>query len=104
MWGNGAEAIRYVMEAAQGEREVDLLLVDLNLPRRDGAEVLEELRLHENLRNIPAMILTSSDSPHDRQRCMRMGADWYFRKPSNLASFMEIGRLAKDLISRGAVR
>jgi CheY-like chemotaxis protein len=95
---DGVEAIRYLTEAAQGEREIDLLLVDLNLPKRDGAEVLEQMRLHENLRKVPAIVLTSSNSPQDRQRCMRVGADRYFHKPSNLASFMEPGKLAKDLI------
>jgi CheY-like chemotaxis protein len=92
------EAIRYLTDAAQGEREIDLLLVDLNLPKRDGVEVLEQLRLHENLRKVPAIVLTSSNSPQDRQRCMRVGADRYFHKPSDLASFMELGNVAKDLI------
>jgi CheY-like chemotaxis protein len=95
---DGVEAICYVMEAAQGGREIDLLLVDLNLPKRDGAEVLEQLRLQENLGKVPAIVLTSSNSPQDRQRCMRIGADRYFHEPSDLASFMELGRVAKDLI------
>src|SRR5215472_3553877 len=56
---DGAEAIRYVAEAAEGRREIDLLLVDLNLPKRDGAEVLEQLRLHKNLKMLPAIAITS---------------------------------------------
>jgi chemotaxis family two-component system response regulator Rcp1 len=95
---DGVEAISYLTQAAQGEREIDLLLVDLNLPKRDGAEVLEQMRLHENLRKVPAIVLTSSNSPQDRQRCMRVGANRYFHKPSNLASFMELGKLANELI------
>jgi CheY-like chemotaxis protein len=96
---NGEEAVHYVTEAAAGHRRIDLLLLDLNLPRFDGAEVLEELRRHPTLAKVPVIILTSSDSPLDRERCLRLGANHYFQKPSNLVQFMEIGSLAKELIA-----
>src|SRR5947209_1160940 len=95
---DGAEAIRYVYEAAVGDRRIDILLLDLNLPKRSGVKVLEELRLHEELKQIPVIVLTSSDSPEDKRRCMRLGANRYLLKPSNLASFMEIGKITTALL------
>lgn len=95
---DGEEALKYVSEAANGERQIDLILLDLNLPRRDGSEILAQLRSHSCLSNVPAIMLTSSDSPQDRDRCLRLGANQYFQKPSNLTGFMEIGKIVKDLV------
>lgn len=95
---DGEEALKYVAEAANGQRHVDLILLDLNLPRRDGVEVLTQLRSHPTLNGVPVVLLTSSDSPLDRERCLRLGANRYFQKPSNLTSFMEIGKVVKDLV------
>jgi CheY-like chemotaxis protein len=95
---DGAEALVLVAEAAAGKRQVDLLLLDLNLPRHDGAEVLAAVRRQESMRLTPVILLTSSDSPFDHERCMRLGANRYFRKPSELAAFMELGPLALGLI------
>ncbi len=97
---DGEEAIARVTEAAAGDRKIDLLLLDLNLPRRDGTEVLARVRGHSSLAKVPVLLLTSSDSPQDRERCLNLGANGYFRKPSNLAAFMEIGKLAIDLIEK----
>jgi CheY-like chemotaxis protein len=97
---DGEEAINYLEQAATGARKIDLLLLDLNLPRHDGAEVLAYLRSHSSLANVPVVLLTSSDSPQDRERCLSLGASRYFQKPSNLTAFMEIGQIAKQLIER----
>lgn len=95
---DGAEALRLVEEAAAGKKQVDLLLLDLNLPRHDGAEILAAVRRQASLRSTPVILLTSSDSPFDHDLCMRLGANHYFRKPSELAAFMELGPLALSLI------
>ena len=97
--GDGEEAIRLVLRAASGECPIDLLLVDLNLPKRDGSEVLSELRNCSRLAGVPAILITSSDSPEDRERFLRLGANRFFHKPSDLLSFMEIGKLVKDLVA-----
>ena len=97
---DGEEAIQYVAEAAAGTRKIDLLLLDLNLPRHDGTEVLACLRAHPNLASVPVILLTSSDSPKDRERCLALGASRYFQKPSNLAAFMEIGTIVKEVIEQ----
>jgi CheY-like chemotaxis protein len=94
---DGEQAIHLLNEAAAGQRTIDLLLVDLNLPRHDGAEVLRSMRQHENMKDIPVIVLTSSDSPLDHERCMQLGAAKYFHKPSNLAEYMQLGIIAKGL-------
>jgi CheY-like chemotaxis protein len=95
---DGEEAIRVVLQAAAGKCRIDLILVDLNLPRRDGGEVLSELRNCSGLADVPAILITSSDAREDRERFLRLGANRFFHKPSDLASFMEIGKVVKELV------
>ena len=97
---DGEDAVRYVMEAAAGTLKIDLFLLDLNLPRQDGGEVLARLRSHASLAKVPVVLLTSSDSPQDRDRCLSLGANRYFQKPSNLAAFMKIGSIARELVGQ----
>jgi CheY-like chemotaxis protein len=96
---NGEEAISLVRRAEDGEVPIDLMLVDLNLPRYDGGQVVAAARSGDRLGNIPIIILTSSDSPHDRRRLSKLGANLYFHKPADLTGFMEVGRLVKDVIT-----
>lgn len=95
---DGREALTYLQEAAAGTRAIDLVLLDLNLPKYDGSEVLAALRSEPLLAEVPAVLLTSSNSPQERERCLSLGANRYFQKPSNLDAFMEIGKIARDLI------
>ena len=100
---DGEEALRYISQAAAGQRSIDLALFDLNLPRHDGGEVLALLRSSPSLAGVPAILLTSSNSPEDRARCIRLGADRYFQKPSDLAHFMTIGKMVRELLETSAV-
>jgi CheY-like chemotaxis protein len=74
-------------------------LVDINLPRRSGGEVLSRFRQSPRCGNAPAVIITSSDSPGDRADLLSLGAAQYFRKPSNLDDFMRLGQVVRDLIA-----
>lgn len=78
----------------------DLLLLDLYLPRRDGNEILKHLRASERCAHTPVVVLTSSDSPQDYENAERNAAIHYFRKPSSLAQFLELGTIVKEVISR----
>ena len=80
----------------------DLLLLDLNVPRRTGDEVLERIRQSPRLVHTPVVIMTSSESPADRDRMMKLGATEYFRKPSSLREFMKLGRLVREVHARCA--
>ena len=94
---NGEEAISLVHRAESGDVAFDLMLVDLNLPRYDGGQIVSVVRSSSQLGRTPIIILTSSDSPHDRSRLFKLGANLYFRKPADLTAFMEVGRLVQEI-------
>jgi two-component system, chemotaxis family, response regulator Rcp1 len=64
-----------------------LILLDLNLPRKDGRQVLAVLKNHDQLRRIPVVILSSSESEKDITSCYELGANCYITKPVDLHSF-----------------
>jgi CheY-like chemotaxis protein len=82
-----------------------LFLLDLNLPRRNGCEVLERIRRSPKCAQIPVLIVTSSDLEADRVESASLGATAYFRKPAGYAAYLEIGTLIRSLLapSRGDV-
>jgi CheY-like chemotaxis protein len=80
-----------------------MLLLDLNLPKKTGVEVLERARKSNRCCNLPVIVLTSSDSPMDKEQAARFGATHYFRKPSRLAEFMRLGDVVRDLLDRQSV-
>ena len=76
-----------------------LIILDLNLPRHDGIEVLRRLRETGGLRHVPVVVLTSSDSPRDRLAATELGVTRFLRKPSSLEQFLELGAVFKELLS-----
>jgi CheY-like chemotaxis protein len=86
---DGEEAIQLLGSMAKAGFEPDLILLDLNLPNRDGHEVLAFLRSNPQLRATPVAIFTSSDRPGDVQKAYSMGADCYVLKGNDLDSFTE---------------
>lgn len=81
------------------ENHLRLIILDLNLPRHDGIEILQKLRDTPRMAHVPVAVLTSSDSPRDREVATRLGAARYLRKPSNLEQFLNLGAVFKDLLS-----
>jgi CheY-like chemotaxis protein len=77
----------------------DLVLLDLNIPRRDGTEVLRQLRQNKICRNSRVLVVTSSDSSRDREAVNALGIDGYFRKPSAYAEFLKLGPIVKSLLA-----
>lgn len=75
-----------------------LILLDLNLPKKGGAQVLERVRNSRACRRVPVVILTSSDSPLDKAQAARLGATEYFRKPSRLSEFMQLGSVVQRIL------
>lgn len=67
----------------------DLILLDLNLPRRDGREVLQEVKADEDLRHIPVIILTTSQAEEDVLRSYQLHANAYVTKPVDFEGFIE---------------
>jgi len=89
---DGAHALAFLRRAgeyAQAPRP-DLILLDLNLPRKGGREVLEEIKADENLRRIPVVVLTTSQAEEDILRAYHLNANCYVTKPMGLDQFMKV--------------
>jgi chemotaxis family two-component system response regulator Rcp1 len=86
---DGVEAMAFLRrEGAHAKApRPDFILLDLNLPRMDGREVLAEIKQDESLQTIPTVILTTSESEADMVRSYRLHANCYLRKPVQLAAF-----------------
>jgi two-component system, chemotaxis family, response regulator Rcp1 len=97
---NGEEAIHILdTTGSDPESEVpDLIVLDLNLPKVDGTQVLARIRKTDSLRRTPVIVLTSSDSPKDRESVLELGANLYFRKPTDLQSFMHLGEVVERIL------
>lgn len=74
----------------------DLILLDLNLPRRSGREVLAEIKVDENLRRIPVVVLTSSEAEQDILASYDLNANCYITKPVDLEQFIRVVRSIED--------
>ena len=94
-------AVDYIDNICEGSgsHRPDLVLIDLNLPKVDGLQVLAHLRNHPLCGSTPVVIVTSSDAPRDRERATRLGAALYFRKPSEFDEFMQLGAIVKDALA-----
>lgn len=89
---DGEHALALLGEASAGARcRPDLIILDLNLPKLSGIEVLERIRNNPHLQHAPVVVLTSSDSPADRTQTEALGIKAYLRKPMNLDGFIELG-------------
>ncbi len=71
-------------------------MLDLNLPKRDGREVLEEIRTDADMTEIPIVILTSSQADEDIVRAYRLHANCYIAKPVNFVQFLKIIHAIED--------
>ena len=74
-----------------------VMLLDINLPKADGFEVLRRLRGSERCKGIPVLMISSSDSPLDRSQAAELGAG-YFRKPPSYDEFLKLGTVLKKLL------
>lgn len=89
---DGVEAMDFLRRKAPYENapRPDIILLDLNLPRKDGRAVLEEIKADTDLRRIPVVILTTSDDEHDILRSYDLHANCYITKPLDLNQFAAI--------------
>ena len=79
----------------------DLIILDLNLPRREGFDVLQTIRSKPSMVGIPIGILTSSDAEKDRHRVAVTGGERYIHKPPELEDFLEqVGQAIEDLLTK----
>ena len=97
--GEKAFALIEATEADESAPPPSILILDLNLPKRSGQEILKRIRQSTKLGRIPVVIFTSSDSPADRAETTRLGATAYFRKPADLEEFMCIGKVVQSVLT-----
>ena len=94
---DGVEALDYLHEAKIGlEDRPDLVLLDLNLPRKNGREVLAEVKSSPALKQIPVLVLTSSTSEEDISEAYSLNANCYITKPGNLSEYINVLKAVED--------
>jgi CheY-like chemotaxis protein len=95
---DGVEALAYLRREGPYADAVrpDLILLDLNLPRRDGRQVLQEIKCDESLRQIPVVVLTTSQADEDILRSYQLHANAYVTKPVDFEQFIKVVRQIDD--------
>ena len=96
---NGERAIEFI-EALDRDATAcpHLVILDLNLPKKPGRDVLKSVRASAPCGHVPIIVLTSSDNQKDRAEAARLGASRYIRKPSRLAEFLGLGAVFKETL------
>lgn len=96
---DGALAIDLVDRIDAGEAECPaLVILDVNLPKRSGFDVLERLRRSMLCAHVPVVVLSSSNAVKDKTAAANLGADRYISKPSDIDEFMRIGAIMKEML------
>ena len=101
LFTDGEAAIEFV-ERVDGDSAIApprLFLLDLNLPRRSGSEVLARIRQSPKCGRVPVVIVTSSDLEKERTLIAELGATDYFRKPAGYDAFLAIGKVIQRLLA-----
>lgn len=104
---NGEEAWHFL--SGTGKNEVRdknknyLLLLDINMPKMDGIEVLRRIKADENLKDILVIMLTTTDNPKEIEACNKLGCTLYITKPVEIAKFMETLKDLGSFIQLGKV-
>lgn len=94
---DGIEALDFIFATGSYARRAEkqrpqIILLDLNLPKKSGLEVLREIKADKRTNKIPVIVLTASRRNHDIDECRRLGADRYIVKPVGLQNFSEVTR------------
>jgi CheY-like chemotaxis protein len=102
LFKDGEKAIRF-LDAVEHKAIAcpHLMIIDLNLPKRTGRDVLEFLRRSNECANVPVVILSSSNALRDRAECERLGVSRYIRKPTRLDEFLGIGGILREILGLG---
>jgi two-component system, chemotaxis family, response regulator Rcp1 len=95
---DGVEAVDFLHRTGiyKDAPRPDLILLDLNLPRKNGREVLSEIKNDPDLKRIPVLVMTTSKAQQDVARAYSLNANCYITKPMDLDEFMEVVRSIED--------
>jgi CheY-like chemotaxis protein len=102
---DGEAAVHFIdmVEADPAAACPALAILDLNLPRVSGGEILRRLRVSTKWRDVPVIVVSSSLSPRDRKDAIQLGASAYFAKPSDLEEFLRLGALISKILADQAL-
>lgn len=96
---NGQRAIQFIEDLDSGSgRCPQLAIVDLNLPKKPGAEVVRRMRASVKCRDVPVVVLTSSNNQIDRENAKSIGVSRYIVKSGRLSEILELGSVFRDLL------
>lgn len=97
---DGAEAMEHLSRHAKNGNSglPDIVLLDLNVPKADGLEILREIRGANRFDRVPVVVLSSSESPRDKAAVLAMPGTAFVTKPLHLDGFLELGRTIKILL------
>jgi CheY-like chemotaxis protein len=95
---DGEEATLFLNQQGQflGAPRPDIILLDLNLPKKDGREVLQEVKEDDNLKNIPIVVLTTSKAEEDILKSYNLHANAYITKPVDFDQFIRVIKSIED--------
>jgi chemotaxis family two-component system response regulator Rcp1 len=95
---DGEEALTFLQKRGRysGADRPDLIILDLNLPRKDGREVLSDIKADPELKTIPIIVLTTSDADQDVWKAYNAGVNSYITKPVDLEQFIRIVHSIED--------
>jgi|SRR5579883_3453732 CheY-like chemotaxis protein len=96
---DGELALQF-LEGLRAKPDIGLVILDLNIPRLDGIEVLSRFRAHPLMAHVPVVVFTSSGSPAEKNRAMTLGVEAYLRKPMELDGYMAVGAAFRDILAR----
>ncbi len=88
--GEEAQQLLTALGSRVAGPQLALIVLDLNLPRVNGSQLLAFCKQHERLKGVPTVILTTSNRPQDRERCLALGAQAYLVKPAVFSDFLTL--------------
>ena len=97
---DGAEAIQFLVKMGRpdGPPCPDVILLDMNLPKADGSQVLTAFRKRPECAHTPVIVVSSSDAPKDKDIMKDLGVNHYFRKSSEFDEYMKLGAVVKQVL------
>lgn len=96
---DGESAVEFIQSVENNQAPCpNLVILDLNIPKVPGREVLRCMRGSVKCGHVPVAVLTSSDNQRDREEAAQLGASLYLRKPSRLAEFIKLGGVFKGML------
>src|SRR5262249_1997553 len=96
--GNAATEFFDAVDADATAPCPDLVLLDMNLPKKNGDDVLKHVRVSKRCRDATVLIVSSADAPREQSAVVSLGIAGYFKKPSEYAEYMKLGPLVKRLL------